>query len=242
MYNILSQFSSMISQPFFNMASTFEHLPILFALILGVVGALVPCQLTANISAVTIYGNQSLQKRVRWKELNSFILGKIVAFSLLGLIVWTIGNDLQNILTLIFPWIRKLIGPLLIFVGLVLIGVFKWNRTFRLWKNSATLKPTSPFGAFFLGFSFSLAFCPTMFVIYFLTLIPVTFITPYGFLLPSVFAIGTAIPLIVFILLLWSLGGEGWLIKRGKSWGHIVQKTAGGLLILIGILDTITYW
>ncbi|MDX5474453.1 MAG: sulfite exporter TauE/SafE family protein [Bacillaceae bacterium] len=242
MYNILSQFSSMISQPFLNMASTFEHFPILFALLLGVVGALVPCQLTANISAVTIYGNQSLQNKVRWKELSSFVLGKVVAFSLLGVIVWVIGTDLQNNLTFIFPWIRKLIGPLLIFVGLVLIGVFKWNRTFHLWKKSKATKQTTSFGAFFLGFSFSLAFCPTMFVIYFLTLIPLTFITPYGFLLPSVFAIGTAIPLIVFILLIWSLGGEGWLLKKGRSWGTIVQKTGGGLLILIGVFDTITYW
>lgn len=57
-------------------------------ILLGIVGTLAPCQLTGNISAITLYGNQSLQKRYAWKHILLFILGKIIAFTTLGLLVW----------------------------------------------------------------------------------------------------------------------------------------------------------
>lgn len=63
MYTLLSQISSVLSKPFFTMANSLESWPIIFALILGLVGALAPCQLTGNISAVTLYGNRSIQRR-----------------------------------------------------------------------------------------------------------------------------------------------------------------------------------
>gem|GEM_PF-2739389 len=46
-----------------------------------------------------------MQKGVEWKELLLFILGKIIAFSGLGLIVWLMGKEIQNTLTLYFPFI-----------------------------------------------------------------------------------------------------------------------------------------
>jgi hypothetical protein len=48
-------------------------------------------------------------------------------------------------------------------------------------------------GAFLFGIAFSLGFCPTMFLIFFGTLMPLTLTTSYGFLLPPVFGIGTVI-------------------------------------------------
>ena len=56
--------------------------------LLGIVGTLAPCQLTGNISAITLYSNQSLQKEHVWKHILLFILGKIMAFTTLGLLVW----------------------------------------------------------------------------------------------------------------------------------------------------------
>ncbi|QIZ68990.1 sulfite exporter TauE/SafE family protein [Geobacillus subterraneus] len=241
MYSFLSQIGNLLSQPFLNMANSTTAFPILSAFLLGIVGAMAPCQLTSNLGAITLYSNQSLQKGIAWRELLLFIFGKVIAFSGLGLIVWLMGKEIQSTLTLYFPWLRKLIGPILVLVGLYLLGFFKmyWNVTlFRMpekWRKGKI-------GSFFMGFSFSLAFCPTMFVLFFVTLMPLVYSTSYGVLLPSVFAVGTSVPVILFILILWYLGLSGTVMKKGRRVGKFIQQIAGIVMVLLGMLDTITYW
>jgi cytochrome c-type biogenesis protein len=242
MYNLFNQFSSFFSEPFFNVALRLETIPLLFALLLGIVGALAPCQITGNVSAMMVYGNRSVQKAIVWKEAVAFLLGKVVAFSLLGLIVWLLGKEVEHELTTYFPWLRKFIGPLLIFIGLYMVGQFKLNWILSFFKLPNKYKGNKPIGSFLLGLSFSLAFCPTMFILYFVFLMPVVITTPYGVVLPGVFALGTTLPLIILFFLIWFLGASGVLIKKGRKIGLIVQKTTGGFIILIGILDTLTYW
>lgn len=100
-----------------------------------------------------------------------------------GLDTWKRNSRKPNFY---FPWIRKIMGPLLILVGLYMVGLIK----------------LPPFGSFMLGFSFSLAFCPTMFILFFVTLMPIVLSSYYGFILPSIFAFGTALPLILFIFII----------------------------------------
>lgn len=242
MYNLMSQFSSYISKPFFEIANSLESLPIFFALILGLVGALAPCQLTGNISAVTLYGNRSIQNKIVWKDVFYFTLGKVAAFSLLGGLVWLMGKEIQESLTVYFPWMRKLMGPILIIVGIYMLGLIKLTGTINLLKGLKCYKQETSFGSFMLGFSFSLAFCPTMFILFFVTLMPMVLMSSYGFILPSIFAVGTAMPLLIFIFIIWYLGGSGLLMKKGRKLGTVIQRIAGIGMLLLGILDSITYW
>lgn len=238
----MSQFSSFMSKPFFVLANSLESWPIIFAFILGIVGALAPCQLTGNISAVTLYGNRSIQQKIVWKDILSFTLGKVVAFSLLGALVWIVGRDIQENLTYYFPWIRKIMGPILIIVGIYMMGFIKLRGTINLFKGSKEYKQETPFGSFMLGFSFSLAFCPTMFILFFVTLMPIVLGSPYGFILPSIFAFGTALPLLIFIFIIWYLGGGGILMKKGRKIGVVIQRLSGIFMLFLGIVDTLTYW
>lgn len=242
MYNLFSQISSFLSQPFLNMTNSLVSWPIVFALILGLVGALAPCQLTGNISAITLYGNSSIQKKIVWRDVFSFTLGKIVAFSLLGGLVWLLGKGIEQNLILYFPWLRKIMGPILIVVGLYMLGFIKLTGTINLYKHFKEHRKESRFGSFMLGFSFSLAFCPTMFILFFVTLMPVVLSSSYGFILPSIFALGTALPLLIVIWIIWYLGGGGVLMKKGRKFGTFVQRLAGILILLLGIFDTLTYW
>lgn len=242
MYDVLSQISNFLSEPFINIAYGVEGIPLLSAFMLGLVGALAPCQFTGNLGAITIYGNQSLQKGMAWKEVTSFILGKILVFSVLGLIVWILGQEFQRSLTTYFPVIRKAIGPMLIFIGIFMIGLVKMNWTIKMGRIPDKFIK-GRFGAFFMGVSFSLGFCPTMFVLFFVTLMPIVLSTSYGAVLPSIFAIGTSIPLIIAVFLIWYFGIEGRLMKKeGRKLGAFVQKAAGVIMVVLGIADTIVYY
>lgn len=112
--------------------------------------------------------------------------------------------------------------------------------TLSLWKNKT--EKTGKIGSFLLGLSFSLGFCPTMFILFFIVLMPMALAVPYGAVIPTVFALGTSIPIIISVFLIWYFGLSGTFMKKGRKIGMIVQRTAGAIIILIGILDTITYW
>ncbi|PEM92383.1 cytochrome C biosynthesis protein [Bacillus wiedmannii] len=224
--------------PLMDVANATKSIPLLFAFLLGIVGTLAPCQLTGNISAITLYGNQSLQKGHAWKHILLFILGKIIAFTTLGLFVWFLGKEIQQILTLYFPWLRKIIGPLLILMGLMLAGIIKGRNFFPI----KFIRKQNEVGSFLLGFFFSLAFCPTMFVLFFGTLIPLSFSYNYGYLFPTFFSIGTALPIVILLFIISYLGLNGALLKKSRKIGKTIQLIAGILLILIGLYDISLYW
>lgn len=224
--------------PLMDVANATKSIPLLFAFLLGIVGTLAPCQLTGNISAITLYGNQSLQKGHAWKHILLFILGKIIAFTTLGLLVWFLGKEIQQILTLYFPWLRKIIGPLLILMGLMLAGIIKGRSFFSI----KFIRKQNEVGSFLLGFFFSLAFCPTMFVLFFGTLIPLSFSYNYGYLFPIFFSIGTALPIVTLMFIISYLGLNGALLKKSRKIGKNIQLIAGVLLILVGIHDISLYW
>ncbi len=224
--------------PLMDAANATKSVPLLFAFLLGIVGTLAPCQLTGNISAITLYSNQSLQKGHVWKHILLFILGKIMAFTTLGLLVWFLGKEIQQILTLYFPWLRKMMGPLLILMGLMLAGIIKARNFFSI----KFIRKQNETGSFLLGFFFSLAFCPTMFVLFFGTLIPLSFSYNYGYLFPTFFSLGTALPIVVLMSFISYLGLNGALLKKSRKIGNSIQRIAGFLLILIGFYDTALYW
>jgi len=243
MYQFLSQMSNFLSQPFLNMVSSVDGIPILFALLLGVIGALAPCQFTGNLGAFMVYGNKSVQKQMAWTEILFFILGKIVVFSLLGIIVWIVGSEVKSVLTQYFPWIRKIVGPILVIIGLFMLNVIKFYKSISFGSIPEKLFKKGNLGAFLMGVSFTLGFCPTMFVLFFITLMPISLSVSYGAVLPAVFAIGTSLPLLIAISLIWYFELNGKLMKKkGRKTGAIVQKIAGLIMVILGILDTITYW
>lgn len=241
-YGLFNQISSTLIGPIMDIANGLEHLPFLFAFFLGVVGAVAPCQLTSNVSAITIYGNKSLVNKVPWLHVLFFVLGKIVVFSVLGIVIWLLGNEAYSMLSQIMPILRKMIGPLLIIIGLFMIGLFQWKKTWRIFNLPTKVFKDSHMGSFLMGVSFTLAFCPTMFVLFLLTLMPIVLVTSYGVVLPAVFGVGTSLPLLIVIFLIWYFGASGAILKRSRKIGAITQKIAGVLLLIIGILDTLTYW
>lgn len=243
MYDLFNQVSNLLSQPLVNIGLSTKSIPIVSAFILGIVGALAPCQFTGNLGAITVYGNQSIQKRIAWKGVIFFTLGKIVVFSSLGLLVWLVGSEVRFSLITYFPWIRRIVGPMFILIGLFMIGFIKIHSSFSIGSIPERLQQRGSLGAFLMGVSFTLGFCPTMFTLFFITLMPMASAVSYGAVLPIIFAIGTSLPLIIAIFLIWYLGLGGTLIKKkGRKLGIFVQKTAGVLMLILGFLDTITYW
>ncbi len=242
MYSLLAKMSQAITDPVQVLINSFEHYPFIVAILLGLMGAVAPCQLTGNMSAITLYGNRAIQKRLNTGDIIGFIAGKVAVFSMLGFLVWYIGESIEMGLISYFPIFRKLIGPLIILTGLIVIGVLKLGLLHKITSAIPMRIQSGKLGSFLLGASFSLAFCPTMFVLFFLWLMPLVVSNSYGFILPAVFGVATSIPLLALFFLIWFFDAKKLIMKRSMKFGKFIQRLAGIILISIGVADTITFW
>nr|WP_253294104.1 sulfite exporter TauE/SafE family protein [Lysinibacillus capsici] len=238
----MSSISQLISEPLTQFVRGYEHSALMMAILLGLIGAFAPCQLTGNMSAITFYGNRTLQKSSNWQEIMFFIVGKVVVFSALGFCAWLFGQSFETKMTVYFPIFRQAMGPIMLLTGLVLIGLFKLTFLQRLTLLLPPVVKEGKIGSFLMGASFSIAFCPTMFVLFFVWLMPLVASASYGLLLPSIFGVATAVPLIIMLLLIYVFDAKRLILRKSMKMGRAIQLTAGILLILIGITDTITYW
>lgn len=220
-------------------------IPLISALLLGLIGAAAPCQLTQNVSVVAVLG-QTSAGRPRWRATLAFVTGKALVYTSLGVLAVAVGASLSEFSIPFFVAARKVLGPLMIVVGLGMVGTlrFSWvpghNVALLMRQRVRHRAEGAPF---LLGVAFGFAFCPTFFALFFGLLIPLALSRPDGVLYPALFALGTALPLLMILGLLTLAGGSLRRYARQVGRGQrVVAILAGVLLIVAGIHDTLLYW
>ncbi len=242
-YMVLSQISFSLSVPIKQVADGIQ-IPILTALLLGFVGSLSPCQLSTNLSAMA-YVSRRFDGEL-WSDALAYSLGKVLVYMLTGGAVIILGLRLEQAAIPVAVVARKAIGPLMIFIGLGLVGIIRLRGTagsgVASWLRSRLPRTGMP-GAFSLGVVFSFTFCPTLFWLFFGLMLPLALISNGGWTFPGVFAVGTALPLIFFAALASSGSQMSEKLKeRLKRSQNLVSRMSGAIFILVGINDTLTYW
>ena len=240
-YLAMNQLSSALSAPVFSALGA-QNIPAISALLLGLLGGLAPCQMTANAGAIAYVTQAGQGRRSHWPTVWSFLAGKALVYILLGFIAAMLGLKVP---TPFLATMRKLSGPLMIIVGLYLAGVIRWQGGLgaRLseWLQERLPRRGSP--AFWLGVAFSLGFCPTMAMIFFGTLVPLIIRVPAGMLLPVIFAAGTTVPVILWALALTlGRGAAARWLKSTRSADRYIKGVAAAVFLLIGLNDTLIYW
>lgn len=214
--------------------------PVLTAFLLGLLTAISPCPLATNIAAVGFIGrNIENRKRVFINGL-LYTLGRVFSYTLLGVVLIMIlreGSSMFGIQKTIGTWGELLIGPMLLIIGLFMLWGDRLNLPKFGFNGSAEgLAGKGGAGALLIGVLFALAFCPTSGVFYFGMLIPMSATATAGYLFPAVFAIATAIPvLIVAWILAFSVQQMSSFYGRIKTVQKWLNLIVGILFIVIGI-------
>lgn len=220
-----------------------SSIPFISAIVLGLLTAISPCPMATNITAIGYIGKDLANRnRVFYNGL-IYTLGRTVSYSVLAFILY-FGADQLRISGVFQQYGEKIIGPLLIIIGVFMLGIISIN--FPVFsKLSERFQNRSRFNywdVFLLGVIFALAFCPYSGVLYFGMLIPLT-VSTSGLHLPVIFAIATGIPVILFAwLLAYTISGMGNLYKRIKSFEFWFRKVVAVLFIVIGVYTVITVW
>ncbi len=240
-YTVMSQLSNLVGEPVQRLLGS-QNIPGLSALLFGLMGGLAPCQVTANAGAIAYVTESSRQQRPLWTTVGSFLLGKIAVYGTLGILAAIIGWRLPIPVMIL---LRKLSGPILILMGLYMLGWLRWNgpafERVAEWIRERMPRRGSP--AFWLGVAFSLGFCPTMAMIFFGGLVPLVVASQAGILLTVIFAAGTALPVILWAAAL-SAGreaGRRW-VRGVRRADRYVRIAAAVIFLLLGLNDFVLYW
>jgi len=230
-------------EEFLNNLYTSSSIPFVSALVLGLLTAISPCPMATNITAIGFIGKDLANRnRVFYNGL-MYTLGRTVSYSVLALILF-FGADQFRISGLFQKYGEKIIGPLMIAIGILMLGIIRLHFP-AFGKLSERLQNKNRFNywdVFLLGMVFALAFCPYSGVLYFGMLIPLT-VSTSGLHLPVVFAIATGIPVILFAwVIAYAVSGMGLIYKRIKSFEYWFRKAVAVLFLGIGVYYVITVW
>lgn len=219
---------------------------LLGAVLLGILGAASPCQLSTNASSIA-YLVQGVSRRgqaVGWSAA-AYVGGKVLMYSGIGLLAVLMGQGLQAAAIPTVVVARKILGPLMLLIGLAMLGVWQPRLGFGHRLSSRLRERVGAggmLGAFSLGVVFSFAFCPTLALLFFGFVIPMAVTSAAGPLYPAAFAVGTTLPMMVAAGLLVTGAGTPRLTQRLVSWEPWLRRIAGAIFLLAGVNDTLLYW
>ncbi len=214
-----------------------SSLPVVTAFILGLMTAISPCPLATNITAIGFISKDvEDSKKVFFNGL-VYTLGRAISYTLLALIIF-IGADQLKLSGWFQQYGEKVIGPLLIIIGLFMLDLIKikFPGVSSLTKRFQEKGTSSYWEVLLIGIIFALAFCPYSGVLYFGMLIPMTVASTSGLYLPIVFAIATGIPVIIFAWLLANtVSGVGKVYNRIKVFEIWFRRIISFVFIGVGI-------
>ncbi len=221
-----------------------SSMPTLTAFILGLLTALSPCPLATNIAAIGFIGKEvESRRRIFWRGL-LYTLGRVVAYTLFGVVLISIlqrGAGLFGVQKFFGKYGEWILAPALLLIGsFMLFGKKLRLPSFGFSGDGEKFARRGGVGAFLLGVLFAMTFCPTSGVFYFGMLIPMSATVPLGYLLPVLFALATALPVLIVAWVLafcaeriGSVYGKMQMLQR---WMNVV---VGILFIAIGVYYTV---
>ena len=214
------------------------------AIILGLMTAISPCPLATNITAIGFISKDITNKRRVFLSGIIYTLGRAVSYTALAVILF-LGASKINISRIFQGWGDAIVGPLLIVIGLFMLGVIRFNipGLGNITEKIGNKTQWSYWGSFLLGVLFALAFCPYSGVLYFSMLIPITITSVGGLYLPVLFAIATGVPVIMFAwVLAYTVGNVGALYNNIKIFELWFRRVVSVLFIAIGVYYTIQFF
>jgi cytochrome c biogenesis protein CcdA len=204
---------------------------------LGVLTSISPCPLATNIAAISfIVRDTTRPRRVLFTGV-LYTLGRMFAYLILGALLVASLLSIPDVSNALQTHMNKILGPVLILVGMVLLDLLPLRFSTacgagRLgrWAQSAGMWSSLP-----LGMVFALAFCPVSAALFFGSLIPLAVSTRSHFALPSLFGIGTGLPVFVFaVVIALSAQSVGRVFKKLAQVEKWARWVTGAIFIAVG--------
>jgi cytochrome c-type biogenesis protein len=219
--------------------------PFFYAVILGLLTAISPCQLATNITAIAFIGRDISHKRRIFIDGLFYALGNATGYSSIGLILF-FGVSKFQVSKILISNGKLIMGILLIVTGIIMLDLIKLkfpsfgkltekihNRQNQANKLNAAL----------LGFFFAVTFCPYNAVLFFGMLIPLTITSVFGLYLPLVYSLSSGFPVIIIAYLLaFTVSGIGNFYNGIRIFQKWFNRLVAIIFIVVGLYFLYTFF
>jgi cytochrome c-type biogenesis protein len=206
------------------------------AFVAGLLSFLSPCVLPLIPSYVGFLTGLTLEElEVRRGTALLHALWFVAGFSVIFIVLGATASALGVLLLRSQVWIGRIGGGVVILFGLYLLGVLRPALLMRERKVQLARKPLGYLGSAFVGITFGAAWTPCIGPILgaILTLAAAQASVGHGAALLTAYSAGLALPFVVTALALDRF--LAWF-QRFRPYLVWVERIAGGLLILLGLL------
>lgn len=212
------------------------------ALWFGILTSISPCPMATNIAAISFIGKKVGSTRAVLMSGLFYTLGRMIAYLAVAMIVVYSLLSVPELARFLQKYLNIILGPLLILVGLFLLEIIKMNfgkgMSFsQKFQDSAQKKGI--WGAAMLGFIFALSFCPVSAGLFFGSLIPLSLKYESALFLPLIYGIGTALPVIIFAIVIgYSANYIGKIFNKLSKFEYWARRVTGVIFIIAGLYLT----
>ena len=216
-----------------------SNIPLIAAFFLGLMTAISPCPLATNITAIAYISKKIGNSKSTLLVSIFYTLGRMIIYiGIAAVIVW-IGLSTFSISMILQKYGKIILGPMLLIFGVLMLGIFNLsigNSSDRLDKIKESLSEKGVIGSLLLGIVFALDFCPISGVFYFGMLIPLALQNSDPILIPSIFAVATSLPVILFsLILVFSFSKIGDVMRKVQLIEKWLRKAVAIIFIIVGI-------
>jgi cytochrome c biogenesis protein CcdA len=139
---------------------------------------------------------------------------------------------------------NKVMGPLLILVGMILLGLIEIRtRGSNIGQRvGQRAERWGVWGGLLLGIVFALAFCPSSAALFFGSLVPISVKYESRLLLPLAYGVGTALPVILFAMAI--AAGAGVVARAFQQVGVFERWARAGtglIFIAVGVYFSLVF-
>ncbi len=211
---------------------------------LGILTAISPCPLASNVAAISFIGRHLQSKTIVLLSGLLYTIGRTATYVALGALLASGVLASGEISRFLQKYLNEILGPLLIILGMVLLNLIGTGISIQM-AGEGIQKKAEKQGTLYalpLGVLFALSFCPVSAGLFFGGLVPLAVSSNSSILVPLVYGVGTALPVVIFAFLI--AFGSQWLGKAFNSLNKIeyfVRTATGVVFILVGVYYSLAY-
>ena len=211
---------------------------------LGVLTSISPCPMATNIAAVSFIGKRVTRPSLVLTSGLVYTLGRMISYIALGVIIVASVLAIPEVALFLQKYMNRILGPILILAGLFLLGTFHFKMP-GIGVGEGLQKKVEKsglLGAGLLGLLFALSFCPISAALYFGSLIPLAIDHRSAVLMPGIYGVGTALPVVVFsILIAFGTRFVGTAFNRLTKFESWARRITGAVFLLVGVYYILIY-
>ena len=211
---------------------------IVTALWLGILTSFSPCPLATNVAAVGWLAGAGAKPSRTVGAGVLYSLGRAFAYALLGGLLTASLISAVGTARFLQHDLNRVLGPLLIVTGMILLDLIpiRIPALDLEAKGRWVVMHGRGYGAFLLGALFALSFCPVSAALFFGSLLPLATSEASPWILPAVYGVGTALPVLVLAAIL-AFGAQwvGRVFQKVEIVERIIRRMTGVLFVGAGL-------